>query len=71
MNTAVLKQWKLVHIDLIGPYAIFIRQQQTCGDIINKDNILICTTKIDMATGWFEIFKFPWFGLDKVANRNT
>ena len=54
-----LKQWDLVHIDLIGPYRKSIIQNQPGGVIIKKDVSLNYKTMIDPHTGWFQLFKFP------------
>ena len=54
-----LKQWDLVHIDLIGPYSKSILQNHPDRVIIKKDVSLTYKTMIDPDTGWFEMFKFP------------
>ena len=37
----------MVHVDLIGPYVKYIRQQQTGGAIINNNVSLTFMTMID------------------------
>ena len=69
-NIAELKLWDTVHVDLIGPYIKYIRQQHLDGAIINNNVSLSCTTMIDHATGWFEIFEVPTYDLDEVMGGN-
>ena len=60
-----------MHINLIGTYTKFIRQQNPGGAIIQKDVSLTYMTIIDTTTGWFEIFKVPLFDLKEVSKGNT
>ena len=69
-NTVELKPWDKVHVDLIGPYSKYIRQQKPGGTVIQNNTSLTCMTMIDPATGWFDIVKIPTFDLDEVALGN-
>ena len=54
----------MIHVDLLGPYSKFIRQQQPGGAIVNNNVSLTCVTMIDPATGCFETIEVPMFDLD-------
>ena len=62
-NTAELKPWDLVHVDLIGPYRKSIIQHQPGGAVISNNASLTCMTMIYPATGWFDIVEIPRFDL--------
>ena len=70
-NTAELKPWDSVHVDLIGLYSKSIRQQQPGGAIINNNVSLAWTVIIDPVTVCFEIFKIPTYGLNDVTCGNN
>ena len=69
-NTAELKPWDTVHVDLIGTYSKSIRKHQSGGTVIRKNDSLICMTMIDPATGCSEIVDIPTFELDEVTLGN-
>ena len=69
-NTAELKPWDSVHIDLIGPYSKSIRQQHPGGGAIWKNASLTCMEMIDPASGWFAIVSIPTFYLEEVRIGN-
>ena len=69
-NTAELKPWDLVHVDLIGSYIKSIRQHQPGVVIIRKNYSLTCMTMIYPTTGWFKIVKIPTFDLYEVMEGN-
>jgi len=46
-----LKPWDTVHVDLIGPYSVLMKQQLPDGRIRQKEVKLTCMTMIDPATG--------------------
>ena len=50
-NTAELKPFDTVHVDLIGTYSKSMRQQHTGGAIINNNVSITCMTMINRATG--------------------
>lgn len=56
---AEVQPWQTVCIDLIGPYPIGHKENETS---------LWCLTMIDPATGWFEIAEIPNKRADYVAN---
>ena len=58
-NVGKLVPWQTVHVDLIGPYSISTKQQQTDDTVIDKTFQLTCMTMIDPVTGWFEIVEVP------------
>ena len=60
---AELKPCYMVHVYLIGQYSKSIRQNNPGGNIIRNNDSLNFMTKIDPATGWFEIFYLPTFDL--------
>ena len=62
--------WHTVHTDLIGPYALTVKQYQPDGTIITKEFSLTCMTFLDPVTGWFEIVQVPLFNIDDVKNGN-
>ena len=64
---AKLKPCKYVHIELVVPYANYIRQQHPGGAITKKDVILTFMKIIDPDTGWLEVAKVPCFNLEKVV----
>ena len=66
-NTAELKPWDSVHVDLIGPYSKSIRQQHPGRSVIQNNSSLTYMTMVDPATGWFEIVNIPMFDLEKVT----
>ena len=51
--------WRTVHIDLIGPYSITVKQSQPEGIIKEIELELTVMTMVDPATGWFEIIEVP------------
>ena len=67
---AYLKLWNSVHIYLIVPFYKSIIQRHTDGTTIQKGVRLICMMMLDTATGWFDIFEVPLFGIDEVSDRN-
>ena len=69
-NTAELKPWGLMHIDLIGPYRKSIIQQQPGGAIIQKNASLNWMTMIEPTKIWFEISKILKFNFDEVTTGN-
>ena len=59
-----------MHVDLIGMYIKFIKQQNL-GDAIIKNNVsLTCMKMIEPTTGWFEIVEVTTFALDEVMVSN-
>ena len=48
---AVLRPWRTLCVDLIGPYTLKGKD----GSVID----FMCLTMIDPATGWFEIVELP------------
>ena len=52
-NVGKLVPWQTVHVDLIGPYSISSKQQQTDDTVIDKTFQLTCMTMIDPVTGCF------------------
>ena len=56
-----LKSWRLVYINLIGPYSKSIIKEQSVGVVINKYVSLTHMTIIYPATGRFKIVKIPCF----------
>ena len=69
-NIVELKPWDTVHVDMIGPYSKYIKQQQPCGAIIKNDVSLTCMKMIDLDTYWFEIVKVPTYDIDGVIGGN-
>ena len=67
---AELKPWDTVHIDLIGPYSVYVKQHKPGGTIDDVDLHLTCMTFIDPATGWFEICEVPYFDIEEVKIGN-
>jgi len=66
-----LKPWQhTVHIDLIGPYTVTVKQQQLANQIVNTKLTLVYMTFIDLATGWFEIAEVPTHDLEEVKIGN-
>ena len=66
-----LKPWDTVHVDLIGPYSVLMKQQLPDGRTRQKEVKLTCMTMIDPATGWFEIAEVPSFDIEDVKKGNT
>ena len=64
------KQWDKVHVDLIGPYSKYIRQQHPGGSVIKNDVSITCMKIIEPATDWFETIKVPTFELEEVTGGN-
>ena len=69
-NTAELKLWDTVHVDLISLYRKSIVQQHPGVATTKGDASITCIKMINPKTGWFEIFKVPTFYLDKVTGGN-
>ena len=69
-NIAEAKLWDTVHVDLIGPYSKYIKQQQPGGTVIQSNASLTCMTMIYPATGWFDIVEIPRFDLEEVTLGN-
>ena len=53
---AELKQWYLVHVDLIGPYSKSIRQHHPGGTVILNNSSITCMKMNDPDIGWFDIY---------------
>ena len=70
-NIAELKQWDLVHVDLIYKYDKSIIKNLQGGSTTNNYVSITCMTMIGSATGWFKIVKFPRFDLDDSAYGNN
>ena len=66
-----LTPWKTVHVDLIGPYAIHIRQVTIEEKIIEKEVKLMCMTMIDPASGWFEIAEVPSIDIEELKSKGN
>ena len=64
-----LTPWKTVHVDLIGPYSIHIRQTTIEEKIIEKEVKLMCMTMIDPASGWFEIAEVPSIDIEELKSK--
>ena len=60
-----------MHVDLIGTYRNYIRQQQPCGASIWNNFSLTCMTIIDPAKGWFKIVEIIMINLDEVTAGNN
>ena len=41
-----IKLWNLVHMVLVGPYAMSVRQKKPGGNIIKKELLITCTTML-------------------------
>ena len=54
-----------MHVDLIGPYSKFIRQQQPDGAITNNNVDIACMSIINPTAGWFEILEVPRYDLSE------
>jgi hypothetical protein len=61
-----LVPWRTVHIDLIGPYTITVKQTQPGGEIKEIELKLTAMTMVDPATGWFEIVEVPYYSIEDV-----
>ena len=59
-----------MHVDLIGPYRKFIREQNPGGAIIRNNVSLTCVKTIDPATGCFDIVQIPIYDFDDVTGVN-
>ena len=58
-NSAELKPWDMVHVDLIVPYINSIIQHQPGSAIIRNNAILTWRIMVDPTTGWFNIVEIP------------
>jgi hypothetical protein len=58
-----------VHIDLIGPYTVTAKQMTPSDKIAKQDLHLTAMTMIDPATGWIEIGKVPYYGIEDILNK--
>ena len=56
-----LHPWYTVHVDLIGPYSLWVKKQLPDGKIVDHEFSLTCMTFLDPATGWFEIAEVPHY----------
>ena len=57
-----------MHIDLIGPYSITVKQSQPEVKIREIELELTVMTMVDPVTGWFEIIEVPYYSIDDVKN---
>ena len=60
-----------MHVNLIGQYSKYKRQEHLGGAIIMNNFSLTCTTTIDPATDWFGIIKVPTFALNEVISTHA
>ena len=63
--------WNTVHIDLIGPYTVKVKQNQPGGTTKEVYFKLTCMTFINTSTGWFKILEFPYYDFKEVQIGNT
>ena len=69
-NTAELKPWDSMNVELIGIYRNSIRKQNPGGAIIRNDVSMTYMAMINPATGWFEVVEIPTKNLDEVIGGN-
>ena len=60
-----------VHIDMIGPYTVKFKHNQSGGTIKEFCLHLTCMNFINPSTGWFEIAEVPYYDFKEVQIGNT
>ena len=59
---------RTVHIDLIGPYSLTVKQSHPEGKIKEIGLELTAMTIVDPVTGWFEIIEVYYYSIDDVKS---